>query len=142
MNAAVVMDKARLEHLNCLKAEYNALLKEVQNWPEGIVTDFYYDYPNGHKRPRPLIGIADCSGLKRTLDDKLTTLQTEIEQVEQYLDTIEDTEIRAIFRLRYRNGLKISQIGQELGYDKSVISRRIKAYWSTCNQNNKYTDII
>lgn len=128
------MDKAKLEHLNCTKAEIRLLTAEIQNWPEGIVVDFYYDYPNGHKRPRPLIGYADCSGLKRTLEIKLATLQAEIEQMERYLDTIEDTEIRAILRLRYRNGLSFEQIGNELGYDRSTVGKKLNEYWRCKNE--------
>lgn len=129
------MDKARLEHLNCTKAEIRFLTAEIENWPEGIVTDYYYDYPNGQKRVKPLMGYADCSGLKLLLDAKLQALQNEIEQMEQYLDTIEDTEIRSILRLRYRNGLTHEQIGNELGYERSVISRKINDFWRSNTQN-------
>jgi DNA-directed RNA polymerase specialized sigma24 family protein len=131
------MDKKQLEHLNCTKAEIRFLTAEIEHWPEGIVTDYYYDYPNGQKRVRPLIGYADCSGLKRLLDEKLKTLQTEIEQMEQYLDTIDDTEIRAILRLRYRNGLTLQQIGDELGYELSTVSKKITAFWKESNNSNK-----
>ena len=130
------MDKQQLEHLNCVKAEIRFLTKEIENWPEGIVTDYYFDYPNGQKRVRPLIGVADCSGLKLLLDAKLQALQSEIEQMEQYLDSIEDTEIRSILRLRYRNGLTLKQVGDELGYELSTVSKKIKAFWEQSNNSN------
>lgn len=123
------MDKARMEHLNCTKAEIRLLTCEIMNFPEGVVNDYYYDYPNGQKRVRPLIGYADCSGLKRRLEGQINTLQDEIEQMENYLDTIQDTEMRSILRLRYRNGLTTDQIGKELGYEGSTIRKKLNGFW-------------
>ncbi len=120
------MDKKQLESLKPIKAEIKSLTREIENWPEGIVSDFYYDYPNGQKRVRPLVGLADCSHLKRQLDEKLEQLQIEVSRMEDYLDTIEDGEMRAILRLRYRNGLTLTEIGNELGYDRSTIGKKLK----------------
>lgn len=123
------MDKKQLEHLNCTKAEIRFLTKEIEGWPEGIVTDYYYDYPNGQKRVRPLIGVADCAGIKRRLDQVLADLNREVQQMEDFLANIDDTELRAILRLKYRNGLTHEQIGQELGYEKSTITKKVNEYW-------------
>lgn len=129
------MDKKQLEHLNCTKAEIRFLTKEIEEWPEGIVTDYYYDYPNGQKRVRPLIGVADCIGIKRRLDEVLADLNREVQQMEDFLADIDDTELRAILRLKYRNGLTHEQIGNELGYERSVITRKINDFWRSNTQN-------
>jgi len=131
------MNKKQLESLKPIKVEIKSLTREIENWPEGIVSDFYYDYPNGQKRVRPLVGLADCSHLRRDLKAKLDELQQAVAEMEEYLDTVEDEEMRAILRLKYRNGLTLEQIGNELGYDKSAISRKLKAHWESCNKCNK-----
>jgi hypothetical protein len=123
------MDKKQLEHLSATKAEIRLLTCEIMNFPEGLVTDYYYDYPNGEKRVRPLIGYADCSGLKRRLQGQIDTLNDEIEAIENYLATVEDTEMRAILRMKYRNDMTSEQIGKEMGYEGSTIRKKLNKYW-------------
>lgn len=123
------MNKKQLESLKPIKVEIKSLTREIENWPEGIVSDYYFDYPNGQKRVRPLVGYADCSHLRRGLKAKLDELQRAVADMEEYLDTVEDEEVRAILRLKYRNGLTQEQIGNELGYDKSTISKKLKEFW-------------
>lgn len=129
------MDEQRLDNLRALKAEIRYRTKEIENWPQGIVTDYYYDYPNGQKRVKPLLGVADCSGLKRKLQGKIEALEREINAIEDYLATIPDPEMRAILCMRYRYGLTHQQIGEEIGYERSVISRKIKQFFDSCTQN-------
>ncbi len=131
------MDKHQLEHLNCIKAEIKVLTREVENFPQGIVSDYCYTYPNGQKRVTPIVGLADCRHIKKRLDLKLKALEEELEAIEDYLETVEDTEMRAILRLKYRNGMTHTQIGQELGYDQSVISKRIKRHFAIGTQNTE-----
>ena len=123
------MDKAKLEHLNCIKAEIKVLTKEVENFPQGIVSDYCYTYPNGQKRVTPIVGLADCRHIKKRLDLKLKALEEELEAIEDYLETLEDEEMRAILRLKYRNGMTNEQIGQELGFEKSTITKKLIEHW-------------
>ena len=131
------MDRQQLEHLNCIKAEIKVLTKEVENYPQGIVTDYYYDYPNGEKRVRPLIGLADCRHIKKRLQAQLEALEAEINAIEDYLETLEDIEMRAILRLRYRCNMKLEQIGDELGYDRSTIGKKLSEFWKDSHISHK-----
>ncbi len=123
------MNEARLENLRTLKAEIKYRTKEIENWPQGMVVDYYYDYPNGQKRVKPLIGNADCNYLKKRLEAKIEALEAEIQAVEDYIESIEDTETRTILTLRYRYGLNLEQIGKELNYERSAVGKKIKQHF-------------
>ena len=56
--------------------------------------------------------------------DELLKKQIEIEK---YITGIQDSTTRTIFRLYYIDGLNQWQIAKKIGYDQSVVSRKIKA---------------
>ncbi len=118
-----------MEQLRSIKAELKYRTIEIENWPQGLVVDFCYDYPNGKKRVRPLIGIADCSGLKNRLQERIAELERERNAVENYLASLPDQELRSILSLRYIYGLTHQQIGKEMGYEKSTITKKINGHW-------------
>jgi DNA-directed RNA polymerase specialized sigma24 family protein len=123
------MNEQRLQNLRALKAEIKVRTKEIENWPQGIVTDYYYDYINAQKRVKPLIGLADCDHLKKRLQAKIEALEAEILAVENYLDSIEDKEMATILYMRYSRGMKQEDIGKELGYERSAIAKKITEFW-------------
>jgi len=129
------MNEQRLEQLRSIKAELKYRTIEIENWPQGLVVDFCYDYPNGKKRVRPLIGMGDCSGLKTQLQQRIDELERERIAVEKYLESLPDQELRSMLTLRYVYGLTHQQIGKEIGYERSVITRKIQHYFESCTQN-------
>ena len=123
------MNEDRLKNLRALKAEIKYRTKEIENFPQGIVTDYYYDYINGKKRVKTLIGMSDCDYLKNRLQAKIEALEAEIQAVENYLDSIADKEMAAILCMRYRYGLKLEQIAEEVGYERSTIGKKINDHF-------------
>lgn len=49
-------------------------------------------------------------------------------EIEQFIDSIEDPELRLIFQYRFIDGLKQEEIAEKIRVDRSVISRRISGY--------------
>ena len=123
------MNKKDLKNIRKLKVEIAQLQKEIDNWPTGIVSDWAKDYRHGEPRTISIVGEADCSHLKKRLEQKLGELQERLLDMEAWVDTVEDSEIKAILRLKYRNGMTYEQIGEELGYTAVGIRQKISRFW-------------
>lgn len=55
-------------------------------------------------------------------------IQLEMEEVEQYIESIKDGEIREIFELSFLQGLKQEEVAEKVGYSRGRISQIIGAY--------------
>lgn len=53
---------------------------------------------------------------------------TEIQEVEEFLEGIEDAEIKEIFELLYEKGLSQTKAGKQIGYSQGRISQIIDEY--------------
>lgn len=53
---------------------------------------------------------------------------TEIQEVEEFLEGIEDAEIKEIFELLYEKGLSQTKVGKQIGYSQGRISQIIDEY--------------
>ena len=60
---------------------------------------------------------------RETLRDELLKKQIEIEK---YIAELQDSATRTIFRMYFIDGASQLQIARKLGYDQSIVSRRIK----------------
>lgn len=80
-------------------------------------------------------------------NDLIRTLYLEIasnmEQYEEkrlfidlFLESIEDLEMKEILNLKYIDGKTHEQIGYELGYDQSTISKKIDTYFHRIHEEN------
>ena len=119
------MDKQRLSKLRKLKKEAEVLnqeIKELEFSPQEYVADTAKDYSTGYPVTIKIEGYGSEEYIKakrrlyNRLSQKLESIQEEREEIEKYLDSIEDPELRVILRLRYVNGLTLSQISKEIGY--------------------------
>ena len=53
--------------------------------------------------------------------------------LENWLDSVQDPELRDILRLQYINGLTQEEIADEFGYSVITIKRRLRKFWETQN---------
>lgn len=65
----------------------------------------------------------------QNLQKKMEQARREMEQVERFIDGIEDIQIREIFIYRYIDGKTQLEIANLLGYTQSNISKKVKAYF-------------
>lgn len=127
------MTKQELEQLKSLKQEVKQLQEELQNLPfvpasvKGSMPEFPYI-----ETTFKVSGIDEKKGkqVKEKLDAVLDEIQDRVLIMEEWLDTVEDSEIRTILRMKYRNGMKDKEIAAELGYDKSTISKKLSRFFS------------
>jgi hypothetical protein len=73
---------------------------------------------------------------------KLGEMKKEYEKMELDIDIeiekIEDIEIRQIIQSKYIEGMTDSMIGDELGYDRSTISKRIEKFFENQVSHNSH----
>lgn len=134
------MTRERLKQLRALLKEAEHLEEEIKTLPftsGGYVGDSVNNYSTGFPKPFLIQGYSTqkYDRLKETLQKKLREIQREIAELEDWLEHIEDAELRDILRLQYVNGLTQEQIADELGYARETISRKLKDFWIRKQRN-------
>lgn len=129
------MTKERLKKLKALVKEAEHLEERIRNLPfrfGDYVGDSAKDYRMGFPRTITIQGYSTqkYDRLKRRLQDKLRKIQNEIAEMEEWLASVEDPELRNILRLQYISGLTQEQIAEELGYSTRTIQRRLEKVFS------------
>lgn len=128
------MNKSDLLNLKNLIAEIKTLQDELDNlkWkPKEPVIDYAKDYRHGKPKIITLTGYGDkdYAKLKQKLTGSLVKVQRERLRLEEWLDSVEDSEMRNILRLQYVNGLTQEEIADELGYTSRTIRYKLKEFW-------------
>ena len=126
------MNKEELEQLQFLKLEVKQLQEELKSGPptmdsvKGSMDEFPYI-----EQTIKIFGADETKAwkLRKKLEKKLKELQDLISDMEDWLDTIPDSETRLILRLTYRNGLTQEKIAEELGCSDRTVKRKIKTFW-------------
>lgn len=133
------MTRSELAKIRILKSKIKSIRDELDNMPMGdtYVGDTYKDYSSGQGVVKSIHGYGMSEkaydkqqALKKRLREKLTELQDRLAEMEDWLDALEDEEIEAILRMKYRNGMKDWQIAEELGYCRQAIGMKLKRFFS------------
>ncbi|MCU7380838.1 sigma-70 family RNA polymerase sigma factor [Clostridiales Family XIII bacterium ASD5510] len=131
------MTKNRLKKLRSLIKEAEHLEEQIRDLPfrtGPYVADSAKDYRTGFPRTILIRGYSteQYDRLKRRLGEKLCSIQSEIAELEAWLDGVEDPQTRDILRLQYGNGLTQEEIAEELGINERTVRRKIKKVFSQC----------
>ena len=65
--------------------------------------------------------------VEKLINARLSALEEYI-KIESYIEKVEDTEIRQIMRYRFLDLLNWNEIGEEMNYDRTTISKKMRAY--------------
>lgn len=124
------MTKERLEQYRSLKAEIKEIKYKLDHLGEGdslIGNDVINDYRSGYPRPQSVVGL-DWETYKirvRRYTELKEKAEKECVEIEQFIDSIQDSLTRRIIRMRYVDGMELQKIGNRIHLDKSNVSRRI-----------------
>ena len=134
-----------LEEYCSMIAEISEIKEMLKNLEEDM-TDHstILDYKTGFPRPQAVIGIDERKYLerKRIFRKRIEELEKSCEEVESFIESIQDSLTRRVFRMKFIEGKTMETIGRKVGLDRSSVSRKIDRYLKSCTQNNKCTDII
>ncbi|WP_353096334.1 hypothetical protein [Tissierella praeacuta] len=132
------MDKEQLSQLKYLKSEIEILKKQISDLDYNITTDSvkgsspYFPYI---ERNFLITGLDyqvhddKLDRLQRKLNRRVEELIDLVEETHDYINNIDNSEIRQIITLKYVNGLTWEQVAFHLGYaDESVPRKKLDRY--------------
>ena len=86
--------------------------------------------PSGNSVSSPVERFYDrLEKLRKKLQAKLNEYITEKEHIEEYIENIEDPEIRVIARLRFIDNEDYQTIGNEMFMDRTTVYKKLKKYF-------------
>lgn len=123
------MDKRELSQLKYISTEIEELKKQIENVRSSVSTKMVSDTVLGSSRSLPyaqhvigISGVEDVEAYERRiqrLENKLKLrideLMNKFEDMEEYIASISDSEMRLIIQYRYINGLSWQQIAANMG---------------------------
>ncbi len=72
--------------------------------------------------------VADRDKMIAIYQDRLKYARSEAMKIEQFIKNILDSELRQIFEYRYIDGMKLMDVGDIMGMDRSGIGKKIRTY--------------
>ena len=130
------MTRERLAAYRSNKAEILELDYMLQNrWKSDtmIGNDVVFDYSKGYPMPQSVVGF-DQDKYERLQDRDLKRkerLEKECEEVEQFVEAIQDSMTRRIFRVYYIDGrvpVNQEEVSRKVHLERSTISKKIDNY--------------
>lgn len=130
------MNRKDLEKMRGLIFEINSLETKADKPGRTWVVDYYKDYRKNPKgMVKPLEGYDDGQEESKKLEKRIHKLKKQrieqINQMEDFINAVEDPIMRTILRMYYRDGMKYKQIGRELGYSIDGIKSRLDRFWKS-----------
>lgn len=138
------MTRERLAAYRSNKAEILELDYMLQNrWKSDtmIGNDVVFDYSKGYPMPQSVVGF-DQDKYERLQERDLKRkerLEKECEEVEQFVESIQDSITHRIFRIYFIDGRKaVTQraVAKRVHMDRSRISRRIDDYLKNAHKTH------
>lgn len=130
------MTRERLAAYRSNKAEILELDYMLQNrWKSDtmIGNDVVFDYSKGYPMPQSVVGF-DQEKYERLQDRDLRRkerLEKECEEIEQFVEAIQDSMTRRIFRIYYIDGrvsVNQEEVSKKVHLERSTISKKIDNY--------------
>ncbi len=128
------MDKRQLSRLRKLKKEAEVIKQEIRDLefkPTEKTMDTVKDYSTGYPVVITIEGFGSADYVKsknrlyEQLRRKLIAIEKERDELERYIDSIEDPELRTIVRLRYIEGKTLEKIAESMEYSERTIRRKL-----------------
>lgn len=125
------MDKERLEQLRSLQMEIKLRSNEIkylrsQNQNGEPVADTVKDYSTGYGRVIVIRGYSDEKIQQKIniLEKRTAKLEKELEELEDWIESIDDSETRMIFTMRYKDGASWDEISARLYSGRNTVKRK------------------
>lgn len=113
----IKMTRKLLGEYQKLRKEIIALeyeLSEMRHTDKGMGNSTVFDYQKGYPRPQSVVGFdrEKYDRRKKILSEK----RKKVKAVEEWIDLIEDGQVRCIFKMFYINDMTWKKIAMETGY--------------------------
>lgn len=127
------MTRDMLVQYRSKNAEIKELEEKLQNLGDGksmIGCDTVMDYSTGYPRPQTVVGVdwKKVFNIENKYRKRIEKLHKECLEVENFIESIENSLTRRIFRMHYVDGMTLKNVGKNVHLDKSNVSRRIENF--------------
>lgn len=127
------MTRELLEGYRSKTEEIKELQCKLQHLYEGdsmIGNDTILDYTKGYPVPHAVVGVDWDKAYKTQLryEKKIEILSNECKEVEEFIESIQDSVTRRIFRMYYIDGMSQRKISSIMHMDRSNVSKKIDAF--------------
>ncbi len=123
------MTREQLESYRSMQAEIKELMEKI-TYPdieEMKCSSIINDYRSGYPVPQAVVGF-DWERIQRNEKrywKRIAELEKECSSIEDFIENINDSLTRRIFRMYYIEGIPQVLIGKAVHLDKSNVSRKI-----------------
>lgn len=136
------MTRERLEAYRSNKEEIGELQYKLNHLGKGdtmMGNSVIFDYKTGYKRPQSVVGYDEKkhNRLSETYRNRIEKLQKECEEVELWIEAIEDGLTRRIFRMYFIDGLSQQQVSKRVHLSQSKVSEKITIYLNRDKKDKK-----
>lgn len=127
------MTRQQLEQYTSKKAEIaelEACVRQLGSSESLIGSSTIFDYRSGYPKPRAVVGVdrAEFWKKKKRYEKKIEQLKAECEEVERFVEGIEDSLTRRIFRMYFLDGTKQDDIAAAVHIHRSRVSIKISDF--------------
>lgn len=136
------MTKEQLESYGSKRAEiaelHNMLL-HIGDDNSLFGNDTVLDYRKGYPVPQAVIGVdwEKAMRIEKRYKNRISVLERECQEMEEFIENISDSLIRRMFRMRYIEGLSQKEIAKNMHMDRSRISRKIDDFMKNAHKAQK-----
>ena len=121
------MRREELSNLGWLKKEtelQEEKLEELKAKAEGLRQVF--SHAPAKKGARDKMGdyAAEIADLRTMIEKSRKEYYREAVRLEKFIESIPDSEMRMVFRLRHQEGYSWMKIGEKMGYDGSTVRKK------------------
>lgn len=127
------MTRKDMEQCISLRNEIAAIEASLKSPKSTYISVFYKDYRTGKGIPKSMTGYdngeTELKILSKRLGKYKHRLKKRLVDAEDFIESIEDSEMRTIMRMYYINGDNQYDIAEKLNYSQTAISSKIKRFW-------------
>lgn len=136
------MTREKLESYISMQEEIKELKYKIEHMADNdalVGNDIINDYRSGFPIPQAVIGTdqARYFRLKDRYSKRIKQLEHECEEIEEYIENIEDSITRRIFRMYYMDGMPQSKIAKTVHVAQSVVSEKITNFINSDKNDKK-----
>ena len=139
------MTRKQLEQYKSKKAEIRELkdyIIQLGSSESLIGSSTVFDYSSGYPKPQAVVGVdrAEYWKKKERYEKKIEQLQAECEEAERFVEGIEDSQTRRIFRMYFLDGTRQEEIAAAVHISRSRISIKISDFFK--NEHKEQNEMV
>ena len=135
------MEREQLERYRSQKEEIRELRYKLEHLGEGdslVGNTIIFDYKTGFPKPKAVIGYDHDKEqrLRERYETQMRKMEKDCEETERWVESIQESQTRRIFRMRFKEGDTKQKIGEKLHMDRSTVSKRIEAFLKVSHKSH------